>query len=239
LAVTGLLAFILPAFSAAQGGFTPGSRDIFTLDFAAEPVSEFPKHIKLLKGNLEVVLKDGVRMLRASSEAEFLVPLPEALPQDFTLELDLIPKAGGNPADLMIEGTPARDRGDTSMEVVWSPTLLQAVGGGEMFQMPMRDDLTRSLASQFTRVAARFQGETFTLYTNGQRLYTLTDRKFLRSRVLRVFLGGQDDKDYAVHLARLRIAAIGGTATDRSRKRHPLPLRLRPPRARPVRRIRP
>ena len=43
------------------------------------------------------------------------------------------------------------------------------------------------------------------MFTNGVPLYT-DDRVFARGRVLRVFLGGQNDSDQAVYLARLRIA---------------------------------
>jgi hypothetical protein len=46
------------------------------------------------------------------------------------------------------------------------------------------------------------------MYTNGRRLFTLTERKFVRGRVLRVSLGGQDDDKYAVYLSRLRIADL-------------------------------
>jgi len=60
-------------------------------------------------------------------------------------------------------------------------------------------------------VVVTFDGTEVKLYTNGQRLFTLADRRFMRSRVLRVFLGGQDEGDQAVYLAGLRITA-GATA---------------------------
>ena len=80
-----------------------------------------------------------------------------------------------------------------------------------MYQATMPGDLRESLPGQLTQIVASFSGETVKLYTNGRRLYTLTERRFARGRVIRVFLGGQDDGDQAVYLARLRVTA--GAAT--------------------------
>jgi len=188
-------------------GFVPGSRELFSIDFAAEPLGEFPKRLKLLSGNLTMVMKDGVPALRASDPAEFLITFTAPLPQDFTLEFDLIPKACCNPSDLKFEGTPSSNRGEASMQVEWHPYYLATVGGGPMFQMNMPPDLTPLLPSQPTEVRASFQGGAFQLYTNGRLLYNLTDRKFPRGRIMRISLGGQDDDKYAVFLTKLRIAA--------------------------------
>lgn len=194
--------------------FVPGSRTIFDLNLAAEPLGGFPRRLSLQKGNVEVVAKNGAPMLKASMESEFLITLPEPLPQDFTLELELIPKACCNPDDLMLEGTPSRNRGANSAELVWDAEALRVVGGGTMYQAPMPPDLSLVVPSALTRVNLSFQGPTITLYTNGKRLYTL-DRQFVRGQVLRVFLGGQDDNKYAVYLARLRVAEIvAGSATQ-------------------------
>src|SRR5687768_17626947 len=72
------------AQGAAGGGFAPGARTILSLDFGGTPVGDFPKGLRLLQGNLEVVVKDGMHMLRASSLSEFVVQLPEALPTNFS-----------------------------------------------------------------------------------------------------------------------------------------------------------
>lgn len=56
-------------------------------------------------------------MLKASAEAEFVVTLREALPQNFTIEFDLIPKACCNPADLSFEGPPTRGQSSAPVSV--------------------------------------------------------------------------------------------------------------------------
>src|SRR5688572_33392095 len=62
-----------PPGVAYSAGFVPGSRTVFDLNLATETIGEFPKRIKLLKGNAELVLKNGTRMLKANSATEFQI----------------------------------------------------------------------------------------------------------------------------------------------------------------------
>lgn len=201
----------LPGDGTAQStltmGFVPGKRTLFELDLAATQLGESPRQLKLLSGSAELVQKDGVRMLKASSRTEFLITLPEFLPEAFTLEFALVPKQCCNPEDLAFEGTRTINQGAASARIAWdSDGSLIVVGGGNTYDSPMPEDLKVSLPGVLTEVSARFDSATVSLYTNGRRLYTLSDRRFVRGKVLRVFLGGQDDADQAVHLARLRVA---------------------------------
>ena len=105
------------ALSALAG---PGAaQNIFVLDLSGTPVGEFPTSIKQLKGSLEVAIKDGVPMLKASVSSEFLITLPQALPTDFTLEFDLVPKACCSPQDLSFEGAPTINQSAGSAHVLW------------------------------------------------------------------------------------------------------------------------
>lgn len=187
------------------GGFVPGSRELFSVDFSSEPLGEFPQRLKLLRGTMTMVMKDGVPALRASDPAEFLITFAERLPNDFTLEIDLVPKMCCAPSDLTFEATPQQDRGAASMMVEWSTEHLMAVGGGEMFQMNLPDDLQPLVKGQPTEIRVSVKGPTVSLLTDGQQLFTI-DRKIPRGRVLRISLGGQDDDQYAVYLTKLRVA---------------------------------
>ena len=224
--VPALLALVLghPVAVAAQGSVPPRSgADLFVLDLAGTPLGEIPTGIKQLQGMLEVVLKDGVPMLKASARSEFLITLPQALPADFTLEFELVPKACCNPQDLSFEGTPTIKQGAGSAHVLWdSDGYLAIIGGGpDTYEAPMPEELRTTLPGVLTQVVATVEGPTIKLYTNGKRLFTL-DRRFARGRVLRVFLGGQDDNTQAVYLARLRVAtgigapSISLTATSQA-----------------------
>ena len=179
---------------------TPGAREIWLLNFAGLPVGDFPKRPDLsTQSSLEVVDKDGVPMLKAGTRSEFLIRLPEVLPEAFTLEFDLVPKEDGSLEDLSFGNL------KTGPAVVfWSPTT-QSVGE---FRATSNLGNTRG---QLTKILASFESGTLKLYTNGVRLYTLTDLRFVRGQDLRVFLGGENDQKGAVFLARVRVAE--GAAT--------------------------
>lgn len=200
-----LIAIPLPlgAQSVAAGSFAPGGQQLFLLDFSASPLGR-PSGLRILQGDLEVVDKDGTRMLRATTRSAFLVQLPSALPSDFTLEFDIVPKMCCNPEDLGFEGTATINQGVASAHVLWHRDHQRIVGGGSYYDQPMPPALTAAVPGMLTNVAVAFQGTTLRMYTNGQLLYTLS-REFVRGRVLRVFLGGQNDSDRVVYLARLRI----------------------------------
>ena len=223
VAALGVVAALLPGRALSQptpppgvafaAGFQPGSRQLFALDLSGTPVGESPSSIKLLKGNLEVVIQGGVRMLKASSASEFLVTLAQVLPADFTLEFDLIPKSCCPPPDLTFEGTPTINQGPGSAHLLWQADgYLGVIGGAQdNYETPMPDDLRATLRGVRTQVEVSFAGPTVKLYTNGRRLYTL-DRQFARGQVLRVFLGGESDAN-PVYLAGLRIATGGPQRT--------------------------
>ncbi len=195
--------------AAAQGPVRPQAVAYsFVLDLAGTPLGEIPTAIKQTKGMLEVVMNAGQPMLKASASSEFTITLPQPLPQVFTLEFDLVPKACCNPQDLSFEGTATINQGAGSAHVLWdSDGYLAIIGGGpNNYEAPMPEDLRTSLPGVLTSVVAIVEGPTIKLYTNGRRMYTL-DRTFARGRVLRVFLGGQDDNQQAVYLAGLRISA--------------------------------
>jgi OOP family OmpA-OmpF porin len=72
----------------ANYDFKPGDRPLFTDDFTRDEVGDFPRRLDLKEGNMEVVEWQGRRLLRATSFGGFFVPLPETLPERFTVEFD-------------------------------------------------------------------------------------------------------------------------------------------------------
>lgn len=205
LAVVTCTAF-LPAGIPAQGGFIAGSRELFSVDFAAEEQDEFPRKLRLIEGNVRMVMKDGLPMLKASDRTTFLINLPERLPNDFTLEFDLVPKSCCQPEDIAFEGTPAISQSAQSMNFMWHRESLRAVGGGPSMDIPMPPDVAVSLPAQLTEIRVSVQGSQFQVYTNGKLVADWANRSIVRGRVLRIFLGGQDEYDRAVYLSKLRIA---------------------------------
>jgi outer membrane protein OmpA-like peptidoglycan-associated protein len=78
----------------ANYDFVPGTRPLFVEDFANDNVGDFPKRLKWENGNYEVVEHLGARWMRATTFGSFSIPLPEVLPERFTLELEMIAPNG-------------------------------------------------------------------------------------------------------------------------------------------------
>jgi hypothetical protein len=207
--------------AAAQGTTFCRERVSCRHDLNGLKKDELPKGITAKgKEKPSVVTKDGVPVLRAAERTELLVRLPENLPSAFTIQFEITPKPEGAPEDLSFEGTVERNRGDASMEVLWQISTLIAVGGGEYFQVPMPDSIGLTLAQRPVPIEVSFDGGAFRLFTDGKLLMDLSNRQFVRGRILRVALGGgcnEADKcvtpdiadKYSVYLSKLRIAAGG------------------------------
>ena len=117
---------LLAPVAAGKGGVSRPGPYLFVLDLAGTPLDEFPSGVKALNGTMTVVDKNGQHMLKASSPSELLITLPQVLPSDFTVVLDFIPKGCCAPEDIMLEGTPTRNRGVASVELTWQPAHLMA-----------------------------------------------------------------------------------------------------------------
>ena len=70
--------------------FTPG-RDVWKqIVFDHERIGRFPAgQLEYVKGNMQIVEKDGKRVLEVSAASVFRVVLDDNLPEGFTLEFDL------------------------------------------------------------------------------------------------------------------------------------------------------
>ena len=203
----GLLLPASPATAAAQPAIQRPGPYLFVLDLEGTPLDEFPNGVKALNGVMTVVDKFGRHMLMVSSPSDLLITLPQLLPPVFTVEVDLVPKAGGGaPDDFLLEGMPGRNRGVASAELTWHPSRISVVGGGgDMYQSDMPADLAASTPGNLTHLVMEFNGTTIKLYTNGRRLYTL-EKQFVRGVVLRVGLGGASSGN-PMYLAGLRVGA--------------------------------
>ena len=213
------LSMTQPSRSWAQsGGFAAGSRDLFVLDLASIPTGELPQVcgprmpppcIELMRGNVTTVDKDGSHMLRAADPAQLWIRLPQVMPSDFTIELDLIPKPlGVAPTDFNIEGTREPNRGAASLMLEWQTQAIRVIGGAEGadFQRPQPEDLKATTSANLTEIRFSYDNGAVKLYVNGQRLVNLPNLAFARTRGLRLELGGADDDKEAVYLAKFRLA---------------------------------
>jgi OmpA-OmpF porin, OOP family len=73
----------------ANYDFVPGDRVLFYEDFAADRVGNFPRRLTFGEGNAEVVEWRGGRYLRVTAMSGLQVPLPQTLPERFTVEFEV------------------------------------------------------------------------------------------------------------------------------------------------------
>ncbi len=72
----------------ANYDFKPGSRILFADDFMKDEVGDFPRRLEFKDGAMELVEWQQGRWLRLSNTSHFFVPLPEVLPERYTMEFD-------------------------------------------------------------------------------------------------------------------------------------------------------
>jgi len=70
----------------ANYDFVPGDRVLFAEDYTNDKVGDFPRRLRFLNGNMEVVEWSGAPWLRATAGSAFAIELPATLPDRFTLE---------------------------------------------------------------------------------------------------------------------------------------------------------
>ena len=209
-----------PAFVTAQQpdpkvwdnyDFVPGAKVLFFTDFSDDQVGDFAKRLKFVGGSMDVVERDGVRMLRASSRSQFLIPLHRKLPEKFTLEFDIVARSSNCCAgeELAFEGGRDLDRGPQSVEVLWHHQSTAMLGSGQDMgnsTVKIPEPMQPLLMGQVAHVRVLMDGPYFKMYTNERRLYNIPELNFRRDSVIRVVLGGGEEPDRNVFLAMIRVA---------------------------------
>src|SRR6478736_37652 len=120
-----------PSSGAGQGAdgkvwenydFVPGSKVLFYTDFSEDKVGNFARGLKYRGGAAEIVERNDTKVLRATNNAELLVPVGKKLPERFTLEVDVIaPPSGTLNRALSFEGGAEQAGDDKSAWVTWNP----------------------------------------------------------------------------------------------------------------------
>ena len=188
--------------------FVPGSKVIFYTDFSEDKVGNFARGLKFKSGQMDVVERDGVKMLRATARSEFLIPVGRKLPERFTLEIDVLsPPEGIGGYDLVaVEGGSELDRGDTSAEINWEPQGTMIIGGGRNNETKFPESLTAQLQGQVGHIRVLMDGPYLKFYTNERRIYNIPEFPFKRDSVIRVFFKGTEEPNQATYLTGIRVA---------------------------------
>lgn len=191
--------------------FVPGAKVLFYTDFSDDQVGDFARRLKFVGGALDVVERDGVRMLRSTARSTFLIPLGRKLPERFTLEFDVVARNSNCCAgeELVFEGGRDLDRGPKSVEVNWHHQWTAMLGSGQDMgnsTVKIPEPMQAQLMGQVGHVRVLVDGPYFKMYTNERRLYNIPELNFRRDSVIRVVLAGGEEPDRNVYLAMIRVA---------------------------------
>jgi outer membrane protein OmpA-like peptidoglycan-associated protein len=192
----------------ANYDFIPGERVLFYTDFSEEKVGNFPSRLEFGDGQLELVELDGLRALKASNSSHIAVPLPEALPQKFTIELDIISRNSNCCASANVFVGGGKDSRDDNFTYVAMGHNGMAVGGNKKQEnraTPSTDfnDRYRGKLGHFRIMG---DGTYLKVYADEKRYLNIPNANFKRDKVLWLTLEGRGDGDAAVYISKIRIA---------------------------------
>ncbi len=189
----------------ANYDFVPGQRTLFFTDFTEDEVGNFPQRLEFKTGAMEVVeFEGGQRALRASDRSELIIPLPEVLPEKYTIELDVISRSGQGVAASTLEIAGGREMDSKFSEVAWGNGWFTLRGG------PVKVETETNDGERYLGKPASFRilgdGKYLKAYADEKRVANIPNADFQRSKALFLRLQGADDDKDAVYVTRIRVA---------------------------------
>jgi outer membrane protein OmpA-like peptidoglycan-associated protein len=202
-----------PALRPGEGAwanydFKPGDRVIFAEDFGADNVGDFPRRLQFGEGNIEIVEWQGERFLSTNTfGSKFSVPLPEVLPEQFTLEFDYSAH-GGNWMYVYFADPDGDPRPVSYVELgTWSGGL---GGKPEAHGNPSGDEYKYQDVVFPVRVMA--DGQYVKVYMGDTRVANVPNANLGRSKTIYFVLPGRQDR--AAMIGNIRVAAGGRKLYD-------------------------
>jgi OmpA-OmpF porin, OOP family len=186
--------------------FVPGNKVLFYTDFSEDKVGNFARGLKYVSGPVEIVERDGVKLLRSTDRATILIPVGRKLPERFTLELDVLTMNRGIVDQIVIEGGRERSRSANSAEIDWSPrgTFMLGSGYNAATSVSIPDAMQPQLINAPVHLRVLMDSGYFKMYVNERRMYNIPELQFRRDSVIRVEVYGTDE--LPVFLTSVRLA---------------------------------
>jgi len=186
--------------------FVPGERVIYYADFTDDKVGNFPDRIDLVEGNLEVAELGGRRVLRATTPSKITIPLPEVLPQRFTIEFDVINRPSIAGANFQLRGSVGRMDDRSTSVIHWGSDGVALLGGGGGEVKFAATDANRArYAGKPAQIRIVGDGKYVKVYMDEKRVANVPNANFQRSNVLHLVIDARSD-DNASFVSRIRVA---------------------------------
>ncbi len=195
--------------------FVPGESTILSVDFSDDNLGDFPRNFELLNGNFDVIEWQGDRYLRALSAGGFAIPLPETLPEKFTIETAVSMQHGNSHFTISpgraYQVTPRDYRGSV-VSVRLGEAGIRPRGDGPR-AMTGHD---RSLVqTQVAPLQVMADGEHMKVYLGDRRVANVPNAVFARSDTLFVAVRGSVSESHPILMGPIRVAASEVDLYDR------------------------
>jgi outer membrane protein OmpA-like peptidoglycan-associated protein len=201
----------------ANYDFVPGQRTLFYADFTEDQVGNFPQRLEYKTGSMEIVeYEGGQRALKASSTSDLIIPLPEVLPERFTIELDVVNRNSRGVASNTFEIAGGRDglSQDKYNEIGWGHNGLSVTGGPVQTEVGAKDEDIQRYVGKPASFRILGDGKYLKLYADEKRIANIPNADFRRDKALFLRLEARDDQDQAVYVTRIRVAESQKTIYD-------------------------
>jgi outer membrane protein OmpA-like peptidoglycan-associated protein len=202
-----------PALKPGEGAwanydFVPGARPLFADDFAEEAVGNFPRRLEFEDGASEVVEWQGRRWLSSGDAGVFSIPLPEVLPERFTMEFELAGR--GNAMEVIFDGASDRYRKKGGVDYVAFGTWFAGLAGNGRSA-----NTGTGYKTDEAPVRARIMadGAYVKVFVNERRVANVPNARLGRSNRIYVMLNGWDAKAPRM-IGDVRVAAGGRSLYD-------------------------
>jgi outer membrane protein OmpA-like peptidoglycan-associated protein len=186
--------------------FVPGERVIYYADFTDDQVGNFPERLQFIEGNMEVAELGGKRVVRATSQSKFVIPLPELLPQRFTIEIDVINRPSLDGATFHLRGSAGRVDDPKTSIISWGSdgVALRGGGGGEV-KLANNEASRLRYRGKPAQVRILGDGNYIKVYLDEKRLANVPNAHFERSNVLQLVIEARSEENPAF-VSRIRVA---------------------------------
>jgi outer membrane protein OmpA-like peptidoglycan-associated protein len=189
----------------ANYDFKPGDRIIFADDFSKDEVGDFPRRFEFKSGQIEIVEWSEGRWLRAA-QGKFWIPLPETLPERFTLEFDLT--GNGNAMLMTFDG-----KGES--ETVGNIEFGEYFGRLRSGEIDANGEFGAGVKTeeQTVHIAISVDGQHVKAYANEKRVFNAPNAHLGRSNKIFINMNGWSAEQPRM-IANVRVAAGGKKLYD-------------------------
>ena len=196
--------------------FVPGERVLFYDDYTTDNVGDFPRRFEFAEGNADVAEWEGAKWLRVVKSTKFAVPLPEVLPQRFTIEFDFVTNhTASNGWPIMLNASGADLNWESQGTTYPTVRFDYKEGGVYVGKIESEGPAGGDLQNKVTRARIMVDGKYTKVYMNGVRVANAPNADLGRSNKVQLWVPGYDaDGAQATLIGPIRIAAGGKKLYD-------------------------